>query len=214
MLIGRGISYPIMNTPVSQALSILDENGTNVWTADLVEDGDPDDPDAAKYRDAIGAWHGLSKNGSAEGELIYANYGFIEDYDELEAMGVNFTGKIVITRYGKNFRGLKVGRGLIIFVIITDFSLKIKRAAELGAAGVLIFSDPRDDGHVRVENGYAPWPAGPARSPSSVQRGSVQYLSIVGLATGTMSTAFNDYYPSIPAIPPLLVIQLTRTPHE
>ena len=51
-------------------------------------------------------------------------------------------------------------------------------AAERGAVGVLIYSDPRDDGSVTVENGYEPYPAGPARNPTSIQRGSVMYLSI------------------------------------
>ena len=57
------------------------------------------------------------------------------------------------------------------------FLSQIKRAQELGAAGVLIYSDPRDDGFVTVENGFAPYPAGPARNPTSVQRGSVQFIS-------------------------------------
>lgn len=51
-------------------------------------------------------------------------------------------------------------------------------AEELGAVGVLIYSDPRDDGVVTVANGYEPYPAGPARNPTSVERGSVQYISI------------------------------------
>lgn len=51
-------------------------------------------------------------------------------------------------------------------------------AAERGAVGVLIYSDPRDDGSVTEENGYEPYPAGPARNPTSIQRGSVMYLSI------------------------------------
>jgi hypothetical protein len=54
---------------------------------------------------------------------------------------------------------------------------QIKGAEELGAVGVLIYSDPRDDGNVTVQNGYAPYPAGPARNPTSVQRGSVQFIS-------------------------------------
>lgn len=52
------------------------------------------------------------------------------------------------------------------------------QAHELGAVGVLIYSDVRDDGPVTVENGYEAYPAGPARNPTSVQRGSVQYLSL------------------------------------
>lgn len=55
--------------------------------------------------------------------------------------------------------------------------LQIKGAQELGATAVLIYSDPRDDGFVTVENGFAPYPGGPARNPTSVQRGSVQFIS-------------------------------------
>lgn len=102
------IYYPIMNTPLDRSLQILDNDGKAVWDADLVEDGDSLDPDAAKYRDAVPTFHGLSKNGTAEGQLIYANYGTKEDYDELESKGVDFTGKVVLTRYNQLFRGLKV----------------------------------------------------------------------------------------------------------
>ncbi|GJE84350.1 Zn-dependent exopeptidase [Phanerochaete sordida] len=155
------VYYPIMNTPLDRALQIIDENGETIWDADLVEDGDPLDPEAAKYKDYIPTWHGLSRDGDVSGQLVYANYGRKEDYDELVAKGTDFTGKIVLTRYGGIFRGLK-----------------IEGAQRLGAAGVLIYSDPRDDGSVTVENGYEPYPAGPARNPTSVQRGSVQFLSL------------------------------------
>ncbi|TFK71755.1 Zn-dependent exopeptidase [Pluteus cervinus] len=155
------VYYPVLNTPLNRSLEILSSENIPVWTADLVEDGDPLDEDAHRYKDAVPTWHGLSRDGIAEGQLVYANYGTKEDYDELVASGANLTGKIVIARYGGIFRGLK-----------------IKRAEELGAVGVLIYSDPRDDGYVTVQNGYTPYPAGPARNPTSVQRGSVQYLSI------------------------------------
>ncbi|KAG6866447.1 hypothetical protein C0991_003965 [Blastosporella zonata] len=154
------VYYPVLNTPLDRSLQILGEDGSAVWEANLVEDGDPLDEDAAKFHDSVPTWHGLSKDGQVEGQLVYANYGTKADYDELVEAGVDLTGKIVITRYGNVFRGLK-----------------IKGAQELGAAGVLIYSDPRDDGFVTVENGFAPYPAGPARNPTSVQRGSVQYLS-------------------------------------
>ncbi|EJD00920.1 Zn-dependent exopeptidase [Fomitiporia mediterranea MF3/22] len=155
------VYYPIMNLPLDHSLSILDEDGSVSWTADLEEDGDHGDRDAERYRDAVPVFHGFSKDGEVEGEVIFAEYGRKEDYDALEAAGANLTGKIVITRYGEIFRGLKV-----------------KGAQERGAAGVIIYSDPRDDGAVTVENGYKPYPAGPARNPTSVQRGSVQFLSI------------------------------------
>ncbi|KAI0940119.1 hypothetical protein AcV5_001313 [Taiwanofungus camphoratus] len=152
--------FPVMNTPVNHSLAILGEDGAPVWEADLVEDGDPADPEAAAYRDYVPAWHGLSRDGEVEGALIYANYGTKEDYDQVLAAGGDFAGKIVLVRYGGNFRGLK-----------------IQQAQELGAAGVLIYSDTRDDGLVTAENGYAAYPHGPARNPTSVQRGSVQFIS-------------------------------------
>ncbi|KAJ7498642.1 Zn-dependent exopeptidase [Mycena latifolia] len=155
------IYYPVMDRGREQSLSILDTEGKPVWTADLVEDGDPRDADAHKYRDAVPTWHAASGDGDVQGQLIYANYGTQEDYAELVAAGVNFTNKIVITRYGPVLRGLK-----------------IKGAEDLGAVGVLIYSDPRDDGFITVENGYEPYPAGPARNPTAVERGSVAYINL------------------------------------
>ncbi|KAH7916281.1 Zn-dependent exopeptidase [Hygrophoropsis aurantiaca] len=154
--------YPVMNTAKSEDLSVqlLGDNGEVVWTADLIEDGDERDETAAKYRDAVPPFHGLSAPGEASGQLVYVNYGTKADYDKLLEAGVDFKGKIVLARYGANFRGLKV-----------------QGAEALGAVGVLIYSDPRDDGPVTVENGYEPYPAGPARNPTSIQRGSVMYLS-------------------------------------
>ncbi|KAI0638348.1 Zn-dependent exopeptidase [Trametes polyzona] len=184
--------YPIMNTPLDHSLEILDEDGNAVWTAALEEVADSTDPEAGKYYDAITTWHGLSRGGSAKGKLVYANYGRKEDFDDLVAKGVNLNGSIVIARYGGNFRGLKV-----------------KGAQEHGAVACLIYSDPRDDGTVTAENGYAPYPHGPARNPNSVQRGSTQFLSIYpgdpttpGYPSYENSTRTNGTnIPSIPSLP-------------
>ena len=75
---------------------------------------------------------------------------------------------------------MKVGSFISSWLSLGEllFCSQIQRAQELGAVGVLIYSDPRDDGLVVVENDYSPYPAGPARNPSSVQRGSVQFISI------------------------------------
>ena len=97
-----------MNAPLEQGLQILEDDGSVAWAADLVEDGDPADPDAAKYRDFVPTWHGFSADGDVQGPLIYAGYGRQEDYQELLAKGANFTGKIVLTRYGGIIRGSKV----------------------------------------------------------------------------------------------------------
>ncbi|KAJ6628922.1 Isocitrate/isopropylmalate dehydrogenase-domain-containing protein [Mycena sp. CBHHK59/15] len=182
------VYYPVMDTSLERSLEILGEDGDPVWTADLAEDGDPLDPDAHKYRDAVPTWHGAS----GDGDLIYANYGTRDDYAQLVAAGVNFTDKIVITRYGAILRGLQV-----------------KGAEELGAAGVLIYSDPRDDGYITVENGYEPYPAGPARNPTAVQRGSVAYINLYpGDPTTPGFPAYEDSNrtegansPKIPSLP-------------
>ncbi|KAI1796222.1 Zn-dependent exopeptidase [Ganoderma leucocontextum] len=184
--------FPVMNTPLDRALSILGEDGQPEWQADLVEDGDPRDPDAAKHRDSVPTFHGLSADGDVEGQLVYVNYGRKEDYDELVAKGVNLAGKILLARYGAVFRGLK-----------------IKGAEDVGAAGVLIYSDPRDDGAVTVENGYKPYPEGPARNPTSVQRGSVQFISLYpGDPTTPGAPAYEnatrtegENIPKIPSLP-------------
>lgn len=81
------------------------------------------------------------------------------------------TGKIAIVKYGGVFRGLKIkgeSQNLPILTIA---------AQEAGAVGVIIYTDPGDDGEVTEEKGYKPYPEGPARQPSSVQRGSVQFVS-------------------------------------
>jgi N-acetylated-alpha-linked acidic dipeptidase len=100
-------------------------------------------------------FNGSSPSGDAEAEVVYANYGRPEDFKKLEEMKVDVKGKIVIVRYGDNFRGVKS------FV-----------AEEHGAAGVIIYSDPIDDGYFRGDA----YPKGPWRPESGVQRGSVQYM--------------------------------------
>lgn len=117
--------YPVMNTGLDRALEILDDSGKVTWAAELEEDGDPRDEDAHKYRDAIPAWHGLSCDGDVTGQLVYANYGRKEDYDELVAHGANLTGKIIIARYGANFRGLKV-RVYFLVADISDADCRLK----------------------------------------------------------------------------------------
>jgi N-acetylated-alpha-linked acidic dipeptidase len=166
-----------MNTPLGRSLEILGDNGTAVWAANVEEVADFTDPEAGEYDTSVPAFHGLSGNGTAAGQLVYAGWGTKAEYDKLEAEGVNLTGKIVITRYGGIFRGLKV-----------------KGAEDRGAAGVLIYSDVNDDGTVTEKNGYTAYPNGPARNPTSVQRGSVQYLSVYPgdpTTPGYMDTSFD-----------------------
>ena len=114
-------------------------------------DGDPfqDDPRV------VVPFNGMSPSGDAEAEVVYANYGTPEDFEKLDKLKVDVRGKIVLVRYGQNFRGVKV------FV-----------AQDRGAAGMIIYSDPADDGWRRGDK----YPEGPWRPDTSVQRGSVGYM--------------------------------------
>ncbi|HUR21375.1 MAG TPA: M28 family peptidase, partial [Vicinamibacterales bacterium] len=103
------------------------------------------------------AFHGYGASGVANGQVIYVNYGSPADHERLKTMGLSVEGKIALVRYGGAFRGLKV-----------------KEAQEHGAIGVLIYSDPSDDGYMRGDV----YPDGPMRPASAIQRGSVQFLSI------------------------------------
>ena len=122
----------------------------------LVEDSNLADKDSASP-DAFPAFHGYGVSGTAQGQVVYANHGRPEDYATLEKLGVDVRDKIVLVRYGEIFRGLKV-----------------RNAQKRGAKGILIFSDPADDGYGRGDV----YPNGPFRSGSSLQRGSVQFLSL------------------------------------
>jgi N-acetylated-alpha-linked acidic dipeptidase len=106
------IYYPVMNTGNADGMvvELLGESDQSVWKADLLEDGDPRDETAAKYRNSVPPFHGFSAAGEAIGQLVYANYGTHDDYEKLVHAGVNLTGKVILARYGANFRGLKVNR--------------------------------------------------------------------------------------------------------
>jgi N-acetylated-alpha-linked acidic dipeptidase len=98
------------------------------------------------------AVNGYSGVGEAAGEIVYVNYGLIEDYARLDSLGVSVQGRIVIARYGRSFRGIKS-----------------REAERHGAAALLIYSDPQNDGYVRGDV----YPEGPMRNWDGVQRGSV-----------------------------------------
>ena len=116
----------------------------------------PTDKDSASS-DAFGAFHGYGTSGKASGQVVYVNYARPDDFTALEKLGITVKDKIVLARYGGNFRGLKV-----------------LNAQKHGARGILIYSDPGDDGYAKGDV----YPAGPYRPGSAIQRGSVQFLSL------------------------------------
>jgi N-acetylated-alpha-linked acidic dipeptidase len=150
--------WTFLNYPVSQSVSLELPNGTS-YSAVLIEETLSQD-ETTSYPNSVPAFHGLSWSGQESAEYVYVGRGQQVDFERLKALGVPLEGKIAVSKYGGPFRGLKV-----------------KNAQQNGMKAVVIFTDPGDDGNVTEANGYAPYPAGPARNPTSIQRGSVQFLS-------------------------------------
>ena len=138
----------LLPRPVSRTLELL---GPAPYTAVLREPALAQDP-TSDQPDQLPTYNAYSADGDVTAELVYVNYGLPQDYRVLDSLGVSVKGKIVIARYGQSWRGIKP-----------------KVAAEHGAIGCLIYSDPRDDGYW-VDGVY---PKGPMRPETGVQRGSV-----------------------------------------
>lgn len=168
------VSYDIyVNYPLGHRLALLENskksNKTNEddsaaaswkvkYEATLKEDVLEDDPTTGSP-DSVPTFHGYSASGNVTAQYVYVNYGTYGDFEDLVNANISLEGKIALVKYGRIFRGLKV-----------------KRAQDLGMIGAILYSDPGDDGDVSPENGNKTYPDGPARNPSSVQRGSAQFL--------------------------------------
>jgi N-acetylated-alpha-linked acidic dipeptidase len=143
----------LLNQPRKVSFEAHSDDGVLLATGPTREhvESDPfqDDPRV------VMPFNGSSGSGDVTGEVVYANYGRLEDFDKLAAQNIDLHGKIVLVRYGVNFRGVKV------YI-----------AEQRGAVGVLIYSDPQDDGYFKGDA----YPNGPWRPETGVQRGSVQYL--------------------------------------
>ncbi|HEU4634568.1 MAG TPA: PA domain-containing protein, partial [Edaphobacter sp.] len=150
----------LLNRPVEIKIEAFTSNGENLMSGPSPEHVDPQRYGGDPFQnepDILPAFNGSSPSGDVTADVVYANYGTQEDFKKLASMGVSVKGKIVIVRYGANFRGVKV-----------------YLAQQYGAKGVLIYSDPSDDGYYRGDV----YPKGPYRPESGVQRGSVQFLPI------------------------------------
>ncbi len=127
------------------------------FRAKLEEPAVEADPTSSQREEQLPTYNAYSIDGDVTAPLVYVNYGVPEDYDTLDRLGVSVKGAIVIARYGASWRGIKP-----------------KVAAEHGAVGCLIYSDPRDDGYYPGEA----FPAGPYRPKDGVQRGSVMDMPV------------------------------------
>jgi len=141
------VLYP---TPKERAVELVD--GGPKFVAKLQEPAVPQDPTSNQQAEQLPTYHAYSIDGDVTAPLVYVNYGVPEDYEQLERMGVSVKGAIVIARYFHSWRGIKP-----------------KVAAEHGAIGCLIYSDPHEDGFVEGDT----FPNGPWRPKDGAQRGSV-----------------------------------------
>ncbi|OWY95536.1 Glutamate carboxypeptidase, partial [Phytophthora megakarya] len=176
--------YSLLSLPVHRKLSILSPPEA-VRQLNLTEESVPGDA-CTSNEDALPPYLGYSDSGNVTAAVVYVNYARPVDFQWLKDNNITLEGKIALVRYGGNFRGLKV-----------------MLAEQHGMAGVLIYSDPLDDGY-----GQGPvYPEGPWRPEGSFQRGSVQYNSISG------GDPLTPGFPSLPGEPYLSKEECKTIPH-
>ena len=143
----------LMPTPRERHLELL---APESYVAKLEEPALPEDKDSSD-EGQLPSYNAYSPDGDVTGQIVYVNYGMPADYEVLDELGIDVKGKIVLARYLGGWRGIKP-----------------KVAAEHGAIGCIIYSDPRDDGYYHGD----PYPDGPYRSKWSVQSGSTMDMPI------------------------------------
>jgi N-acetylated-alpha-linked acidic dipeptidase len=172
-------------TPKSRKLELL---GSNRFTAKLEEPTLAVDPTSGQKSEQLPTYNAYSKDGDVTAPLVYVNYGAPTDYEQLDRMGVSVKGAIVIARYGETWRGIKP-----------------KLAAEHGAVGCIIYSDPKDDGYAHGDS----YPDGPMRPAEGAQRGSVMDMPIY---PGDPQTPGVGAKPGVKLIPLDQVQTITKIP--
>jgi N-acetylated-alpha-linked acidic dipeptidase len=131
---------------------LLEMTSPEKFTAKLEEPALKEDSTSGQKSEQLPTYNAYSIDGDVTGQLVYVNYGVPEDYEALDRLGIDVRGKIVMARYGGSWRGIKP-----------------KVAAEHGAIGCIIYSDPRDDGYFQGDV----YPGGAWRNEGGAQRGSV-----------------------------------------
>ena len=141
-------------TPKTRLLEMI---APTAFKATLAEPVLKEDGTSGQVDEQLPTYNAYSIDGDVTGELVYVNHGVPKDYEELERRGIDLKGRIVIARYGGSWRGIKP-----------------KVAAERGAVGCLIYSDPREDGYHRGDV----YPKGAWRMEQGAQRGSVMDMPL------------------------------------
>jgi N-acetylated-alpha-linked acidic dipeptidase len=136
---------------------LLELTGSKPFKAKLRESALKEDRTSGQLSEQLPTYNAYSADGDVTAQLVFVNRGIPADYEELERMGVDVKGKIVIARYGGSWRGIKP-----------------KVAYEHGAVGCIIYSDPEDDGYTQGDV----YPEGPFRRSDGVQRGSVMDMPV------------------------------------
>ncbi len=136
---------------------LLELNGPVKFTAKLSEPALKEDATSGQSSEQLPVYNCWSPDGDVTGELVFVNYGVPDDYEELERLGIDVKGKIVIAKYGGSWRGIKP-----------------KVAQEHGAIGCIIYSDPKEDGYYRGDV----YPKGAYKNKNGAQRGSVLDMPI------------------------------------
>jgi len=158
------------------------------FVAKLQEPAVAGDRSSSQQSEQLPTYNAYSIDGDVTGPLVFVNYGIPADYERLERMGISVKGAIVIAKYGGSWRGIKP-----------------KVAAEHGAIGCLIYSDPADDGYGQGDV----YPKGPYRPADGVQRGSVMDMP---LYPGDPETPFEGSVPGAERIPFAEIETLTKIP--
>eukprot|EP00698_Gefionella_okellyi_P021469 TRINITY_DN6973_c0_g1_i1.p1 TRINITY_DN6973_c0_g1~~TRINITY_DN6973_c0_g1_i1.p1 ORF type:complete len:830 (-),score=136.68 TRINITY_DN6973_c0_g1_i1:1179-3668(-) len=163
----------LLSTPLARSVQML---APTMFNLSLQEPVLPEDPTSGDPR-IVPTFNGYAPSGFAQGQLVYVNFGRFEDFAMLTSLGVNVSGCICIARYGRVFRGVKA-----------------MLAERNGCAGLLIYSDPQQDGFTQGPV----YPNGPWRPAGGVQRGSVQYLSLGPGDPQTPGYPSTDYATRLP----------------
>lgn len=184
--------YWIYYTEPIESTLVLTRPDGSTHEAQLLEDPLEVDPQTSSPKEKL-AYHGLSPSGDASADYVYVGRGTRADFKRLVDLNVTLEGKIALAQYGGTNRGVKV-----------------KNAEANGMIGAILYTDPLEDGEITEENGHLPYPDGPARHPSAIQRGSMRWSS---LSFGDPSTIgypstkdaergdVSPYGPKIPSTP-------------